>query len=341
MALKRNERYPGRFDNPTAAHPQGAFKNRTTPTAKDGSYLERDWANDWDGFMSSLLDAAAITPNGDVDEVGASQYYSALLQVIASSIPAPLPQPAINGSFRNLKASATGTSHPVTITADEVVVKNGSGLAQLLSAVNLSVSAAVSGANGLDTGTSAANTWYSIFVIWNGTTTSGLLSLSATSPTLPSGYTHFARVGWIRTDGTANKYPLSFIQYGRKVKYKVVTASNVTGYPIAAAGVAGAPNTPTYIQVSISAFVPTSASSVVYEYTHNQGDFNINAIVSTTNQTGPLHSVTNPPEWGFTNTNVGGTASYPVCSLLETQNLYWANNNGNGKLRILGWEDSL
>lgn len=87
MALKRNERYPGRFDNPTAAHPQGAFKNRTTPTAKDGSYLERDWANDWDGFFSSLLVLGNITPSGSVDEVGNSQYYNALVNVIASSIP--------------------------------------------------------------------------------------------------------------------------------------------------------------------------------------------------------------------------------------------------------------
>ena len=46
MSLKLNERYPARFNNPTAGYPQGSFKNRTTPTAKDGSYLEKDWAND-------------------------------------------------------------------------------------------------------------------------------------------------------------------------------------------------------------------------------------------------------------------------------------------------------
>ena len=58
MALKRNERYPGRFGNPNAAHPQGAFKNRTSPTSQDGSYLESDWANDWDGFFARLLTVA-------------------------------------------------------------------------------------------------------------------------------------------------------------------------------------------------------------------------------------------------------------------------------------------
>lgn len=78
MALKRNERYPGRFSNPTTAQPQGAFKNRTAPGAQDGSYLEQDWANDWSGFFGRLLTVAGITPNGNVDTALSSQYYDAL-----------------------------------------------------------------------------------------------------------------------------------------------------------------------------------------------------------------------------------------------------------------------
>lgn len=81
MALKRNERYPGRFQNPSTGQPQGAFKNRTSPTAQDGSYLEADWANDWSGFFSSLLSGANIAPNGSVDAVGSSQYFNALLSL--------------------------------------------------------------------------------------------------------------------------------------------------------------------------------------------------------------------------------------------------------------------
>lgn len=89
MALKLNERYPGRFSNPTAAYPQGSFKNRTTPDAKDGSYLEKDWANDKEGFFQSLLNAAGFVANGAVDSVGASQYYSALTAIIGTLAPAP------------------------------------------------------------------------------------------------------------------------------------------------------------------------------------------------------------------------------------------------------------
>lgn len=84
MALKRDQRYPGRFSTPTATHPQGAFKDRTSPTAQDGSYMQADWANDWDGFFSSLLSAAGITANGNVDGVGASQYFTAAQSIFAA-----------------------------------------------------------------------------------------------------------------------------------------------------------------------------------------------------------------------------------------------------------------
>lgn len=84
MALKLNERYPGRFDNPSAGYPQGSFKNRTSPSAKDGSYLEKDWANDKEGFFQSLLASAVVQANGAVDRVGSSQYFNALMSIIGS-----------------------------------------------------------------------------------------------------------------------------------------------------------------------------------------------------------------------------------------------------------------
>lgn len=86
MAIKRNERYPGRFSNPTAAHPLGAFKNRTAPNTQDGSYLEQDWANDWDGFFSRLLVVAGITANGTVDSATSSQYFDALIASVKANL---------------------------------------------------------------------------------------------------------------------------------------------------------------------------------------------------------------------------------------------------------------
>jgi len=55
-----------------------------------------------------------------------------------------------------------------------------------------------SGINGLDTGSEATSTWYSVWVVAGASGTGGLLSTSATSPTLPAGYdVSKRRIGWI------------------------------------------------------------------------------------------------------------------------------------------------
>ena len=91
MSLKLNERYPGRFNNPSPDYPGGSFKNRTTPVAKDGSYLEQDWANDKEGFFQSIIAAAGATPNGTVDKVGASQFFDCLLQLAQNQVAQAFP----------------------------------------------------------------------------------------------------------------------------------------------------------------------------------------------------------------------------------------------------------
>ncbi|MGO3890071.1 MAG: hypothetical protein ACTJHW_03750, partial [Paenalcaligenes sp.] len=84
MALNLDERYPGRANPKTLSYPNGSFKNRSSPTSKDGTYLEADWANDQLAFFQSLLKAAGLTANGQVDTVEASQYFDALGGVIKS-----------------------------------------------------------------------------------------------------------------------------------------------------------------------------------------------------------------------------------------------------------------
>jgi hypothetical protein len=95
-----------------------------------------------------------------------------------------------------IKNNATHPTYQMDIDADEIILQDSSGIAKSVSAVNLTVDITASGANGLDTG-SEGNGWYYIWVINNGATTAGLLSLSATAPTLPSGYTYKALLGAI------------------------------------------------------------------------------------------------------------------------------------------------
>ena len=61
--------------------------------------------------------------------------------------------------------------------------------------VNVDITA--SGLGGLDTGSEATSTWYSVWLIGGGGSVGGLLSTSETSPTLPAGYIYKRRIGWI------------------------------------------------------------------------------------------------------------------------------------------------
>jgi len=78
-----------------------------------------------------------------------------------------------------------------------------------------------SGNGGLDTGAVAASTWYHVFVIERTDTSvvDLLLSLSATSPAMPAGYTKKRRIGSIRTD--ASSHILAFSQNGDEFLWAV------------------------------------------------------------------------------------------------------------------------
>jgi hypothetical protein len=66
------------------------------------------------------------------------------------------------------------------------------------------------GVNALDSGALDTNKWYHAFAIGKPDGTSGLLaSLSATAPTLPSGFMFKRRIGSFKTDGSAHIVPFS------------------------------------------------------------------------------------------------------------------------------------
>lgn len=80
MSLNRRNKYGSDWGQPTAESPQGPFTNRSAPDSEDGSWMEKDWANDaFDGMQGALLTAAGYTPNGDIDTAVASQVFDALV----------------------------------------------------------------------------------------------------------------------------------------------------------------------------------------------------------------------------------------------------------------------
>lgn len=105
-----------------------------------------------------------------------------------------------------LQNNAANPNTQIDVTADEVVLKTSDGAAYLAIAVNVTANIAATGANpnALDTGAEAGDTWYYIWLIYNGTTVASLISASATAPTLPTGYTYKALIGAVRNDGSSN-----------------------------------------------------------------------------------------------------------------------------------------
>lgn len=102
-----------------------------------------------------------------------------------------------------VKVNASHPTYQIDVDAAHLKLDDST---LLLESINLTVDITASGVNGLDTGSEANNTWYSIWVIHNPTTatTAGLFSTSTASPTMPTGYTKKRRVGWVRNDDSGN-----------------------------------------------------------------------------------------------------------------------------------------
>jgi hypothetical protein len=246
-------------------------------------------------------------------------------------------QPAIQGDFKNLQGSATGVDSHVTYTADQLVLQSATSQFTTIGA----------GINGLDTGTIAASTWYSVWAIYNPTTAAyaGLLSLNTTSPTLPTGYTFYCRLGWIQTDSTANKYPLSFKQYNRDVTLVVLSTGNVTGAVLIASGASGAvgnsspTSTATWTAFPLTTNVPTTASKIKILL---RGSGSATVIAAPNPNYGGYANTSNPPLCIQTS----GAELHCVMAefAIETPGspaIYYANLGGTGYLFQLGWSDNL
>lgn len=128
------------------------------------------------------------------------------------------------GHISGLTLSTAGSSATFSVAAGQAVDKNNSNLMILAAAMSKTTSAwaAGTGNGSLDTGAIANSTWYHVHLI---KTVAGvvdvLTSLSATAPTMPTGYTLSRRIGSMKTNGSAQW--TSFVQNGDQFKW--VTAA--------------------------------------------------------------------------------------------------------------------
>lgn len=94
MAINPSTSFPGQSAAPNAAYPLGSAQNITTPGDGTGTPWVDILINDIWGLLQSLLDDASITASGTPDQVGASQYLTAIKAVAAAAGGSSLP---VNG----------------------------------------------------------------------------------------------------------------------------------------------------------------------------------------------------------------------------------------------------
>lgn len=161
--------------------------------------------------------------------------------------------PFVNVPFKyinglELSNDATNPDEIVNIAVGQC--RDSTDVYQLVSDAVISVDNTVSGLNGLDTGTVAANTLYAVYLVADPVTqqeTGAILSTSLTAPLMPFGYSAFRLIGYIRTDATSD-FLLGYWSGNNNSRLFMYDA------PIATAVTAGAATTDT--AVTLATFVP-------------------------------------------------------------------------------------
>lgn len=110
------------------------------------------------------------------------------------------------GYIDGLVLSTAGSSSSFGVAVGQCTDSTNAAIINLSVALTKTTSSWAAGnAGAMDTGSIANSTWYHVHAISDATgqTVDVLVSLSASAPTMPSGYTLFRRVGAMKTNGSA------------------------------------------------------------------------------------------------------------------------------------------
>jgi hypothetical protein len=227
----------------------------------------------------------------------------------------------------------------IAVTADAATLTSAAGIEISAKTISVSISLLSTGANGLDAGSVAPSTWYNVFLISNGTTLAGLAS-TATTPSLPTGYTFSMRVGAMRTDGSSNL--LRTIQRGSEAQYQVTAATNTATLPAIATGAHA-----TWFAASVSALVPPTAAKITalvqtfsnftsYGALAPNGAYAVSASWAGGGEMPPLWFLTGAGGSGDSNGSTSGSL------ILESSNVYYLGNSASSEgAYCRGWTDKV
>ena len=169
------------------------------------------YAGSGDLIVNGMIGAGNTSPNYSLDVIG-DVNVTGTYRINGVSLPSALTG-AVSGLTITYDATNPNTKIDVTANVIGTVVPSGA------MGIDCTTSGQPAG-NDLDAGTLAANTWYYIWVIYNGTTIAGLASTSRTSPTMPANYTtaYQRLIGVAKTD-PSYPYFIPFVQQGNHFIY--------------------------------------------------------------------------------------------------------------------------
>lgn len=227
----------------------GYFQNADPLNDVEPTKLDADWFNDvQENIARTIVDADG--GNTALIKGEHTQLKEAIKMMIASGGDAPF----LTGYMQGLLIRWAGAS---SITIDGGLCRDATDAQTIRVTSPLSVSLTTVGANGLDAGAEAPSTFYYPYVAMKADgSVCGLLSVSPTAPTLPTGYLYQRRLpGFFRNNAGGDLLTIQFFgwPYQPEFYYRDMQISGLSGDPT---NVLSAGNATTYADVSLSAFLP-------------------------------------------------------------------------------------
>lgn len=129
-----------------------------------------------------------------------------------------------SGTYYWVKTVPSSTTFTLSATPGGATLDIGANDTTTFTICINEVDLSISGIGGLDVGTKANSTWYYIWAISNGVVDRLLASTSATTPTMPTGYSYRKLIGACKTSSAGNV--LSYIQNNDVIRFTLDTSAS-------------------------------------------------------------------------------------------------------------------
>lgn len=172
--------------------------------------------------------------------------------------------PPVNAAELYVQNMQLARASATTLTVEAGRARNSTNQNDIILDTQVTINGAANGANGLDIGSLANNTFYAVYVIddsFKNSDAAAIISADLSQPLLPADYDMYRRIGWVLTDGSAEF--LQFWQYGN-------SKERMYYYDVGISELNNGTST-TYAEVDLATSVPPIATEVLLDvaYTPN------------------------------------------------------------------------